>query len=304
MACHSRKRQCKMESTRIVHRDGALKPIRQALVIQGQRCYLEVDTGAPTNFISTKTWEKLGSPTVKPSRRLFTSASDHEIPVLGSLVLPVSIGHSASSKDVEFFVTSCRDLDVIGRGSLFELGISVDSLLATHGSAGGMTSSPSGAGVFSREGEEVGKMKMVLKVSSMSESMEPVPSFSTKDKSKSPVSAKIVCYRQHVGPQGETRQQIQAQIDSCVKRVQSKNESKFGDRKMVYNRVCSPNTTEWWVPSSVVEQRGPWAVPVKTKGDDLNWHRHINQVRRRCWRQEAKCGPFNSRRPSRWRQDA
>jgi len=97
--------------------------------IQGKTCVLELDTATPGNFISRDYWKELGSPALdKPTRR-YESASNHEVPVIGTFVGKTSTEGSEDHNELHYNVTETSDLNLLGRTAMKRMGISVDAVL-------------------------------------------------------------------------------------------------------------------------------------------------------------------------------
>lgn len=88
----------------------------------------EVDTGAAENFLGENVWKDLGKPKLQDSGRRFESASQDPLPVLGAVALSAQVDQS-QQQTIGFNVTKVPDLNLLGRDSIKQLGISVDALL-------------------------------------------------------------------------------------------------------------------------------------------------------------------------------
>ena len=103
--------------------------LRQKVVINGHSLEFEIDTGSADNFMGQSSWRKIGSPTLQPSERNYQSASQHPLPVLGTVALKTHLKKEPDSVSLDFNVTQQPDLNLLGRTAITQLGISVDSLL-------------------------------------------------------------------------------------------------------------------------------------------------------------------------------
>ena len=94
----------------------------------------EVDTGAGDNFLGREAWASLGQPELTGSDRKFESASQHSLPILGSVQLEAQVASSGSLTQqgtvLDLQVADISDLNLLGRSGIAALGISVDALLA------------------------------------------------------------------------------------------------------------------------------------------------------------------------------
>ena len=98
------------------------------LKLEGQHTVeFEVDTGAGDNFLSKNVWSTLGKPELQEPCQHFESASQHELPVLGTVTLQAEIEDSQQS--LGFNVTELPELNLLGRSAIKQLGISVDNLM-------------------------------------------------------------------------------------------------------------------------------------------------------------------------------
>lgn len=97
--------------------------------IDGKTCVMELDTATSANFITKHCWQKLGCPTLDEPTSRYESASKHDVPVLGTFVGNVSLPDSSDKHDAEFIVADVPDLNLLGRTTTRDLGISVDEVL-------------------------------------------------------------------------------------------------------------------------------------------------------------------------------
>ena len=98
--------------------------ITQNLQINGRSIRFELDTGAPTNFITRTLWQSLGKPHLQSSDLQFDTASKHQLPILGKVELPVKAPTTCCK--IWFHVTSVLGLNLIGRSGIRLLDLSVD----------------------------------------------------------------------------------------------------------------------------------------------------------------------------------
>ena len=89
----------------------------------------EVDTGAADNFLGKTAWSELGEP--KESTQQFKSASQHKLPILGTVNLQAETNcMSGSSQEIlGFNVTEVSSLNLLGRNAVKQLWMSVDTLM-------------------------------------------------------------------------------------------------------------------------------------------------------------------------------
>ena len=98
------------------------------LKLEGQHTVeSEVDTGAGDNFLGKNAWSTLGKPELQEPCQHFESASQHELPVLGTVTLQAETEDSQQS--LGFNVTELPELNLLGRSAIKQLGISVDNLM-------------------------------------------------------------------------------------------------------------------------------------------------------------------------------
>ena len=101
------------------------------LKIQNSLLLMEIDTATTGNFISKRYWEELGSPKLEVPACQYESASQHNLPVLGSFTAKASTPDSADQHEIRLSVTEVPDLNLLGRSATKLLGISVDEVLQT-----------------------------------------------------------------------------------------------------------------------------------------------------------------------------
>ena len=108
------------------------------ITVSSTKIAFEIDTGAGDNFISERTWELLGKPTLSSHSTKYESASQHDLPVLGAFTAPCSRFPDTTeiTKNIQFVVTSIPRLDLLGREAIRQLNISVDALI--HESSSGV----------------------------------------------------------------------------------------------------------------------------------------------------------------------
>jgi hypothetical protein len=100
-----------------------------SIKIDGKTCLMELDTATTGNFISKECWEDLGRPELDKPVKRYESASNHEVPVLGTFVREASAGGSEDHTEIQFNVTESSDLNLLGRTAMKQMGISVDEVL-------------------------------------------------------------------------------------------------------------------------------------------------------------------------------
>ena len=104
-------------------------PARIKLEINGNALVFEVDSGARDNFCSTRTWTKLGKPTLQIAPTRYITATGSSVPVLGTFRAKVSSGRFNRTKEVLFNVSSLTHLNILGRTAICDLEVDVLSLL-------------------------------------------------------------------------------------------------------------------------------------------------------------------------------
>jgi hypothetical protein len=99
------------------------------ILMDGIQHKFELDTGTLGNFITEDFWEKMGKPPLEPSTHHYESASKHLLPVLGTFQASVQTLESSEGHPVELTVTSVPGLNLLGRGAIRSLEISLDTAL-------------------------------------------------------------------------------------------------------------------------------------------------------------------------------
>ena len=100
--------------------------------IEGRKIVtFEVDTGAADNFLGNTALSELGEPRLQESTQQFKSASQDKLPILGIVNLQVETNDiSGSSQEIlGFNVTEISKLNLLGRNTVKQLGISVDTFM-------------------------------------------------------------------------------------------------------------------------------------------------------------------------------
>ena len=106
-----------------------LPKIKEVIEIDGKELQMEVDTGTAHNFISLDYWNALGKPKLEKSQTEYESASKHDLPVKGTFFAVTKLPGSEVTHTVRFQVTPVADLNLLGRFTTHQLGISVDEAL-------------------------------------------------------------------------------------------------------------------------------------------------------------------------------
>ena len=103
--------------------------------LEGQHMInFEVDTGAGDNFLGKTAWKELGEPILEAPSQQFESASQHKLPVLGTVLLQAET-ENYNQQSLGFNVTELPDLNLLGRSAIAQLGISVDTLIEQNSGA-------------------------------------------------------------------------------------------------------------------------------------------------------------------------
>jgi len=92
-------------------------------------CTLELDTVAGGSFLSVSTWEQLGRPRLQQTSFTYQSASSHSMPVQGCFTAKTLFPKSGQISVVSFMVTAIPGLNLLGRSSIKQMGISLDRML-------------------------------------------------------------------------------------------------------------------------------------------------------------------------------
>ena len=106
------------------------EPLLQTLTFpSGQKFTFLVDSGARDSFCSKQIWLELGQPLLKSNQTIYTSASGDPIPVMGSFRIKATSEEPRHETQIEFNVTTVRDLNLMGRKALLDFKIDVTSLM-------------------------------------------------------------------------------------------------------------------------------------------------------------------------------
>ena len=112
----------------LVHEEIVSK-LEVSLNIQGNECLMELDTATTGNFLSRTYWEKMGCPPLDEPAWKYESASQHEVPVMGTFIAKAIALGTKHEHNIRFIVSDVPDLNLLGRTSTKEMGISVDKVL-------------------------------------------------------------------------------------------------------------------------------------------------------------------------------
>ena len=104
-------------------------PARLTLEIDGKTLVFDIDSGARDSFCSTRTWTKLGKPTLQTTPTQYITATGSSIPVLGTFRAKVATGRSKNAKQVIFNVSSLTHLNIFRRTAICDSEVDVQSLL-------------------------------------------------------------------------------------------------------------------------------------------------------------------------------
>ena len=103
----------------------------QPIELNGLKFNFEVDTGAAKSFCSEHVWTKLGKPALTPTTHRYQAATGHPLPVKGTFKTTAKVHNQPGMEhSVQFTVTSCPKLNLLGRDAILEMGIDVTSLMA------------------------------------------------------------------------------------------------------------------------------------------------------------------------------
>ena len=95
---------------------------------------VEVDTSAGDYFLGKTAWEELGEPILEAPNQQFESASQHKLPVLGTVTLQAE-SENYNQQSLGFNATELPELNLLGRSAIAQLGISVDTLIQQNSGA-------------------------------------------------------------------------------------------------------------------------------------------------------------------------
>ena len=107
--------------------------LHQTVKLNGQPVNFEVDTGAGDSFIGDNVWNNLGQPELSFTGQQYESASQHTLPIRGTVTLQAqkqqADGSFNTTKGVDFNVSETPYLNLLGRNAIKDLEISVDELM-------------------------------------------------------------------------------------------------------------------------------------------------------------------------------
>ncbi|XP_055585260.1 uncharacterized protein K02A2.6-like [Uranotaenia lowii] len=83
-----------------------------SVLVNGQPVSLQIDSASDISIISSKVWEQIGKPTMKPSSSQATNASGQPLTLLGEFNCEVTI--NGQTQQARCFVTSVSGLNLIG----------------------------------------------------------------------------------------------------------------------------------------------------------------------------------------------
>ena len=112
----------------LVHEEIVPK-LEVSLNIQGNECLMELDTATTGNFLSRTYWEQMGCPPLDEPAWKYESASQHEVPVMGTFIAKATVPGTKHEHNIRFIVSDVPDLNLLGRTATKEMGISVDKVL-------------------------------------------------------------------------------------------------------------------------------------------------------------------------------
>ena len=115
-----------------VNKVGKVQVLQQHIFIDGQSFDFEVDTGAGESSMEQSVWQQLGVPELTESTQKIQSASQHPLPVLGSVTISAqktSLVGGEESQKLEFNVAEQPQLNLLGWNAIQELEVSVESLM-------------------------------------------------------------------------------------------------------------------------------------------------------------------------------
>lgn len=113
--------------------DDDLPKLEVPIQINGRQHTVEIDTATNGNFITEAFWKQLGRPELRSSDCRYESASQHDMPVLGTFTGKTTLLGSAEEHSIRYIVTQVPGLNLLGRTATKQLGISVDELLGNAG---------------------------------------------------------------------------------------------------------------------------------------------------------------------------
>lgn len=99
------------------------------ITIKDHEFTMELDTATSGNFVSLPVWKQLGKPKLAEVTHKYESASQHNMPVLGTFNARTIDPKSGNESSVSYIVTKIPDLNLLGRNAIQALGISVDNAL-------------------------------------------------------------------------------------------------------------------------------------------------------------------------------
>ena len=99
------------------------------VTIKDRQFTMELDTATTGNFISLPVWKQLGKPKLGEVIHRYESASQHNMPVLGTFNAQTTDPKTGNQSSISYIVTKIPDLNLLGRNAIQALGISVDNSL-------------------------------------------------------------------------------------------------------------------------------------------------------------------------------
>jgi len=142
IVCRKKKQQEEVSSTKVIRSTTAPATSSQPVnlhrissklevpvTIQDQQFNMELDTGTTGNFLTIPAWEQLGRPTLTNDNCHYKSATNHNLPVIGTFTGITENPESGTTAEIKYTVTEMTDLNILGQNAIHALRISVDSAL-------------------------------------------------------------------------------------------------------------------------------------------------------------------------------
>lgn len=104
-------------------------PIMQQVSIRGQQCLFEVDTGATCNIMTHSTWRDIGKPSLLKTSALVRNASGQDVPVFGTLTVPITVANTQKEKPIDFYVCGKMQHNLLGLPAIHKLQVNALDML-------------------------------------------------------------------------------------------------------------------------------------------------------------------------------
>jgi transposase InsO family protein len=110
----------------VVGNDDAIPKMEVHVEIEGHSHVFEIDTGTNGNFVTKEFWERIGKPKLQKPEWRYSSASKHEMPIMGTFIGATMLPGTKMKRDIKYIVSKVQGLNLLGRTASDKLGISLD----------------------------------------------------------------------------------------------------------------------------------------------------------------------------------